>query len=146
MGSIQSYCPHTLFILQDIDPAEYNDKTGIWKFQMADGRCDSCGEKIRLIKKKCKEHNIEHYWEYFDKTYCQHDVIMIRQKKRDLATNRYNGRSECVACLTSIPVYMTFMVDKKDGKETDLQISEWDVDKKKLQLEQEEKANKVNKK
>ncbi len=139
MGSGYSQCSHESFTVSNIDPTIYNDKHNIWKFQMADGMCDDCQEKIRLIKKTCIDHNIPQDWEYFDPKYCHHDVIMVRKKTRNISTNRYDARAECVGCLTNIPVYITFRVDEKDGKEVNIQTMEWDVDKQKLDQEMKNK-------
>jgi hypothetical protein len=139
MGSGYSQCSHKTFTITDIDQTIYDDKFDIWKFQMADGICDSCQKEIRLIKKTCREHNIPQPWEYFDQSYCPHDVIMIRRKTRNQSTNRYMARAECVGCLTNIPVYITFKIDTINGEEVDIQTMEWEVDKQKLQQEMKDK-------
>lgn len=139
-----SSCSHSSsFEVSNIDPEEYVDEFNIWKFIVADGICNDCNKKIRIKKKICAEHNIPQYWEFVDPQLCRHEVLMIRYKKRDIDTHRYNGRAECVACLSSVPVYTDFAVRKINESETvDVHTSDWEVDRKKLTLERKHDQNK----
>ena len=56
---MESGCSQLLFYPTNIYPTIYTDKSNIWNFQVVDGSCKDCKEKVRLIKNICIDHGIE---------------------------------------------------------------------------------------
>lgn len=133
-------CSHSDFDVSNIDPTVHTDKMKTWNFKVADAKCNTCDAKhLRAIRKTCVDHGINQPWEIIDKAACKHEVIMIKNKTRDMARKRYDGRAQCVCCLNDVPVFITFEVKRLNGSEADIQTSEWLPDKVKTRQEQEQK-------
>jgi len=142
-----SECSHTELDISNEDPNTYNDKIGIWNFKTADAKCCSCNNNLRSIKKICVEHGIEQPWEVIDPMICKHDMLRFYDKKKDPNRGVYTGRTECVACKVSAPVFMTFDVRDINGKNVDVQTAEWIIDKVRMKNEMHNKIkNKQNEK
>ena len=132
-------CSHTDFDIHNINPTQYTDKALTWHFQVADAVCNECDvEHIRAIKKTCVDHRINQPWEILAKASCKHDIVIIKDKTRDVVHKRYNGRAHCVCCLNHIPVFITFEIKQIDGKVEDIQTSVWSPDKIKTKQECEQ--------
>ncbi|VBB17970.1 hypothetical protein YASMINEVIRUS_433 [Yasminevirus sp. GU-2018] len=138
-----SACSHHRFEVFNIDPNIYNETEGVWKFKVADAQCVDCKERLRAIKKTCVDHNIPQPWELTDHHICKHDMIIIRHKKKDEQNKRFTGRSECVACLTSVPVYVPYEIVMVNNKPTIVRQARWEVDVKMLNKEREDRIKKM---
>jgi hypothetical protein len=130
-----SSCSHEIITIIKEDPKMYNDKSAVWKFKVADCKCHQCDKDLRMIKKICIDHGIEQPWEAVDIMTCSHDVLMIQNKEKDHKKNMYIGRAECIICKINVPVFATYEVKKIRGEYSDIQTSEWTIDKQKVKEE-----------
>jgi hypothetical protein len=137
-----SGCSHQSFDVFNKDINEYTDSLRIWRYRMGDARCNDCQIRLRVIKKRCVEHNIPQLWEVFDIASCQHENLCVTNKERDPENERFTGRITCVACLMHVPGHATYKTKKVNGKYVDEMTSEWTVDNHQYMNELKEKKNK----
>lgn len=131
-----SECSHEKYEILREDPTVYNDKSGIWKFKVCDARCNECKKNLFMEKKICVDHGIEQKWEVSDKLVCKHDVLTIKNKKKEQNKNTLTGRAECVVCRVSIPVVSLAILKKENINEKQPQeVMEWVTDKIKMREE-----------
>lgn len=130
-----SACSHYRFEIFNIDPNTYNEKEKTWRFKVADAECVDCKMKLRAIKKTCIDHNIPQPWELIDHHICKHDMIIVRHKRKNEKHMIYTGRSECVGCLISIPIYCPYKILTINGNPTEVRNVEWEVNEEALAKE-----------
>lgn len=101
-------CSHDVVYLSNIDPKLYTDNERLWKFRLANMKCESCNEKMNGIQRTCIDHNITQPWDIVNPHYCKHDIIRIINISIDAKNNKYSGRALCFICKVSVPVTSIF--------------------------------------
>lgn len=128
-----SGCSHEDLTIIREEPKIFSDKLGIWKFKVADTKCNICREYLRMMKKICVAHGIEQPWEVIDKKSCCHESLIVRNKKKTVSgsenINILTGVVECVICKISAPAFATFKTIKSNDENVDILTSEWEINK-----------------
>jgi|WetSurMetagenome_2_1015567.scaffolds.fasta_scaffold1384063_1 hypothetical protein len=129
-----SECSHDNLEIFNEGTDIYNDNIGIWNYKLADAKCNDCKKTFRAKKRICVSHGIEQPWEVINPIYCNHDMLVVRDKKRNVDANtnkgRYTGEIVCVKCGVSAPAFTTFEVRGNNGNNFDHPLSEWKIIKK----------------
>lgn len=129
-----SECSHDNLEIFNEDTNIHKDSIGIWNYKLADAKCNNCKKTFRAKKRICVSHGIEQPWETVNPVYCDHDMLVVRDKERkinaDTIQGTYTGTIVCLKCGISAPVFATFEVRENNGKKIDHQLSEWTIIKK----------------